>query len=179
MRTVFDAHLHIIDPRFPLVENQGFLTNAFTCQDYLNHVHDQLPHDTPDEEMIRLHGCGVRAIRFNVKRGGSEDISSLDYFARRVYELVGWHSELYIDSTSLTEIASTVATLPAVSIDHLGISKEGFNTLLSLVNKGVRVKATGFGRVELDVEQALRSIISVNPDALMKKFYIRMRLDGI
>ncbi|MEC0181326.1 amidohydrolase family protein [Paenibacillus peoriae] len=203
MRTVFDAHLHIIDPRFPLVQNQGFLPNTFTCQDYLNHVHDldlkggavvsgsfqgfdqsylidslqklganfvgvtQLPHDTSDEEMIRLHGYGVRAIRFNVKRGGSEDISRLDYFARRVYELVGWHLELYIDSTSLTEIASTVAALPAVSIDHLGISKEGFNTLLSLVHKGVRVKATGFGRVELDVEQALRSIISVNPDALM------------
>lgn len=126
-----------------------------------------MPHDTSDEEIIRLHGYGVRAIRFNVKRGGSEDISRLDYFARRVHELVGWHSELYIDSTSLPEITTTLKNLPAASVDHLGLSKEGFNNLLSLVDKGVRVKATGFCRVELDVAQAIRSIYSVNPDALM------------
>ncbi|MEI7024315.1 amidohydrolase family protein [Paenibacillus sp. y28] len=195
--------MHIIDPRFPLVENQGFLPDAFTCQDYLDKVRDlnivggavvsgsfqafdqtylvdaleklgpndvgvaQLPHDTVDDEIIRLHRCGVRAIRFNVKRGGAEDISRLDYFARRVYELAGWHAELYIDSASLPEIAATLIVLPAVSIDHLGLSKEGFHHLLTLVDKGVQVKATGFGRVELDVEQALRSIMSVNPDALM------------
>jgi len=39
--------------------------------------------------------------------------------------------------------------------------------LLDLVDKGVRVKATGFGRVELDVAQALRAITAVNPRALM------------
>jgi len=31
----FDAHLHIIDPAFPLVENQGYLPPAFTVADYL------------------------------------------------------------------------------------------------------------------------------------------------
>jgi len=203
MRTIFDTHLHIIDPRFPLIENQGFLPEPFTCKDYLDKVQDlkveggavvsgsfqgydqtylidslqklgsnfvgvtQLPHDTSDDELLRLHHYGVRAIRFNVKRGGSEDISCLDYFAKRVYELVGWHTELYIDASALTEIAATVENLPAVSVDHLGLSKEGFNSLLALVDKGVRVKATGFGRVQLDVEQAIRAIYSVNPDALM------------
>ncbi|WP_277376143.1 amidohydrolase family protein [Paenibacillus polymyxa] len=203
MRTIFDTHLHIIDPRFPLIKNQGFSPNPFTCKDYLEKVQHlnikggtvvsgsfqgfnqtylidslqklgknfvgvtQLPHDTSDEEIIRLNGYGVRAIRFNVKRGGSEDLSHLEYFARRVHELVGWHAELYIDSISLSEIATTLVNLPAVSVDHLGLSKEGFNNLLSLVDKGVRVKATGFGRVELDVAQAIRCIYSVNPDALM------------
>lgn len=203
MRTIFDTHLHIVDPRFPLIENQGFLPEPFTCKDYLDKVQElnikggavvsgsfqgfdqnymidslqklgenfvgvtQLPHDISDEEIIRLHGYGVRAIRFNVKRGGSEDISRLDYFARRVHELAGWHAELYIDSTSLPEITTTLKNLPAVSVDHLGLSKEGFNNLLSLVDKGVRVKATGFGRVDLDVTKAIRSIYSVNPDALM------------
>lgn len=203
MRTIFDAHLHIIDPRFPLIENQGFVPDAFTCTDYLKQVQNvevkggavvsgsfqgfdqtylidslqklgknyvgvtQVPYNTPDEEIIRLHGYGVRAIRFNVRRGGSEDISRLDYFARRVYEVAGWHAELYIESTSLPDIVSVLEHLPAVSVDHLGLSKEGFHHLLSLVDKGVRVKATGFGRVELDVAQALRSICSVNPEALM------------
>ncbi|UQZ35253.1 2-pyrone-4,6-dicarboxylate hydrolase [Paenibacillus sp. PK3_47] len=203
MATVFDAHLHIIDPRFPLIENQGFLPEPFTCEDYLDRVQPlkvtggavvsgsfqgydqtyltdslqklggnfvgvtQLPHDTSDEEILRLHDCGVKAIRFNVRRGGSEDISRLDYFARRVHELAGWHAELYIDSAALPEIADTLVNLPAVSIDHLGLSQEGLPKLLSLVDKGVRVKATGFGRVELDPAQAIRSIYSVNPDALM------------
>lgn len=32
---IFDAHLHIIDPRFPLVPNQGYLPDPFTVEDYL------------------------------------------------------------------------------------------------------------------------------------------------
>jgi predicted TIM-barrel fold metal-dependent hydrolase len=54
-----------------------------------------------------------------------------------------------------------------VSLDHLGLSKEGFSTLLRLAERGVRVKATGFGRVDFDVRQALRDIHSANPEALM------------
>ena len=31
---MFDAHVHIIDPRFPLVENHGYLPEPFTVADY-------------------------------------------------------------------------------------------------------------------------------------------------
>jgi predicted TIM-barrel fold metal-dependent hydrolase len=31
---LFDSHLHIVDPRFPLVENAGFLPRPFTVDDY-------------------------------------------------------------------------------------------------------------------------------------------------
>src|SRR3990170_2945822 len=34
-RRVFDGHLHIIDPRFPLVPNLGYLPEPFTVEDYL------------------------------------------------------------------------------------------------------------------------------------------------
>ena len=61
----------------------------------------QLPFTVTDEEIINLNEKGVKALRFNIKRGGSEDLSKLDYFARRVYDLVGWHSELYIDSNGM------------------------------------------------------------------------------
>ncbi|KRF67632.1 2-pyrone-4,6-dicarboxylate hydrolase [Bacillus sp. Soil768D1] len=200
---VFDSHLHIIDTKFPLIENQGFMPDAFTCAYYLHSVSNinllggavvsgsfqgydqsylidalqtlgenfvgvtQLPYNTSDDEIIKLNELGVKAIRFNVNRGGSEDISRLDYLARRVYELVNWHTELYIDSNSLTEITTIVEKLPSVSIDHLGLSKSGFTNLLSLVDKGVRVKATGFGRIDFDAEEAIRTIYSTNPDALM------------
>ena len=39
--------------------------------------------------------------------------------------------------------------------------------MLKLVEKGVRVKATGFGRVDLNIENALTSIYAINPDALL------------
>ena len=31
---VFDAHVHVIDPRFPLIENNGYLPPPFTVDDY-------------------------------------------------------------------------------------------------------------------------------------------------
>ncbi|HLR68976.1 MAG TPA: amidohydrolase family protein [Virgibacillus sp.] len=200
---IFDSHLHIIDGKFPLIPNQGYLPDYFSYQDYIARVKSlnivggaivsgsfqgydqsylidsikklgeyfvgvtQLPFDTADEEIIRLNELGVRGLRFNVNRGGSEDVSRLDYFARRVFELVGWHTELYIDSTKLPELAQIIEKLPAVSVDHLGLSKEGFNNLLSLVDKGVKVKATGFGRIDFDPTEAIKNIYSVNPDALM------------
>ena len=127
----------------------------------------QLPFTVTDDEILNLNEKGVKALRFNSKRGGSEDLSKLDYLARRVYDLVGWYSEIYMDAKDLPEIASTIEKLPAVSIDHLGLSEEGLPHLLKLVDKGLRVKATGFGRVELHVERALKSIFETNPDVLM------------
>ncbi len=35
---VFDAHFHIVDPRFPLVPNNGYLPDAFTCDSYLKRI---------------------------------------------------------------------------------------------------------------------------------------------
>ncbi|PDZ93751.1 2-pyrone-4,6-dicarboxylate hydrolase, partial [Bacillus cereus] len=75
--------------------DQSYLVNALQMlgENFVGVT--QLPYNTTDDEIIRLNKCGVRAIRFNVNRGGSEDISYLDYLARRVYELVNWHTELY------------------------------------------------------------------------------------
>lgn len=200
---VFDSHFHIIDRRFPLVPNQGYLPDDFTCADYLarnagiplaggaivsgsfqamaqDYLVDalatlgpcfvgvtQLPAAVSDEEVLRLDAAGVRAVRFNIKRGGSEGIEHLEEMAKRVHALAGWHVELYVDSRELGELEATLLRLPAVSIDHLGLSAGGFKRLLSLVEKGVRVKATGFGRVDFEVRQALKDIWSANPDALM------------
>ncbi|MFB7158182.1 amidohydrolase family protein [Lysinibacillus sp. NPDC056232] len=147
--------------------DQAYLVNALEKMGSAFCGVTQLPFSVTDDEIMDLHNRGVRALRFNVKRGGSEDLSKLDYLARRVYDLTGWHSELYIDAKNLPEIAPSIENLPAISIDHLGLSEEGLPHLLRLVEKGVRVKATGFGRVELDVQHALKSIYTVNPEALM------------
>ncbi len=200
---VFDAHFHIIDPRHPLVPNQGYLPDEFTCADYLERMKPydlaggaivsgsfqafdqgyllaaleklgerfvgvtQLPAGVTDAELRRLDAAGVRALRFNLRRGGSEDVRELDRMARRVHELVGWHVELYVDSRELPALFGTLAALPALGIDHLGLSGEGLPTLVKLAERGVRVKATGFGRVDFDVPTALRTIDAANPHALM------------
>ena len=200
---LFDTHLHIIDNRFPLVPNNGYLPTPFTCEDYLDRMKiynlaggavvsgsfqafdqaylvaalkklgpsfvgvPQLPANVPDEVLLELDSAGVRAVRFNLKRGGSEDVRCLESVARRVHELVDWHVELYVDSRELPALYDTLAALPSVSVDHLGLSKDGFGTLLKLVERGVYVKATGFGRVDFDVKTALQSLYAANPDALM------------
>jgi predicted TIM-barrel fold metal-dependent hydrolase len=39
----FDSHFHIIDDRFPLVPNQGYLPPIFTTDDYIQSVRAQIP----------------------------------------------------------------------------------------------------------------------------------------
>lgn len=201
--TVFDSHLHIIDPRYPLSENDGYLPPAFTAQDYRRRVEGlnvgggavvsgsfqgfdqtylrdalrelgptfvgvtQIPAETADQEIVDLDAAGVRAVRFNVRRGGSADLDDLDYLARRVYDLVGWHTELYIDSRCLAELTATLQKLPRISIDHLGLSAAGLPDLLRAVDAGAYVKATGFGRIDLDPAEAIRQILAINPGALV------------
>ncbi|WP_233998761.1 amidohydrolase family protein [Microbulbifer pacificus] len=202
-QSLFDAHFHIIDERYPLIANNGYLPAPFSYADYLSRVSSynlcggavvsgsfqafdqsylldaleklgpsfvgvtQLPHSVSDSKIIRLNDSGVRAVRFNLKRGGSEGIGHLKSLAARVFEIVGWHVELYVDSEDLDDLYDVLASLPAVSIDHLGLSKRGFGTLTRLAENNVKIKATGFGRVDFPVRAAIRDLYSANPDSLM------------
>ena len=203
MQPVFDTHFHIIDPRFPVMENQGFLPPVFTVDDYrertaglgiaagtviagsfqgtqTEYMYDalamfgptfvgviQVPATVTDEEILKLNAAGVRAVRFNLYRGGSAGVEDLDRLARRVHDVAGWHAELYADAAALESVFDTVANLPKFSVDHLGMTKAGLPTLLKLAERGAKVKATGFGRTEVDVPAALRDLARANPDSLM------------
>ena len=127
----------------------------------------QLPADIPDAEIRALDAIGVRGVRFNMVRGGSAGIEDLDRVARRVYDLARWHVELYADAKDLQPVFETIARLPAISIAHLGLSTEGLPTLLRLVERGMKVKATGFGRIDMDVPAAIKALIKASPDCLM------------
>ncbi|MFP3515403.1 amidohydrolase family protein [Pseudomonas sp. SIMBA_077] len=127
----------------------------------------QLPASVTEDELHTLYQHGVRGLRFNLKRGGSEQLDQLETMAKRVFDCVGWHSELYIDSRDLPSLCDRLLRLPALSIDHLGLSHEGLPSLLHLAERGVRIKACGFGRVDFDVAPVLKKIHAANPDALM------------
>ena len=126
----------------------------------------QLPASVSDEEIVSLSKAGVRGVRFNLARGGSEGIENLESFALRIHEVACWHTELYADSSELDALFPMLVSLPKVSIAHLGLSKKGFPTLLKLVEKGIKVKATGFYRVDFEVGKALQEIAAVDPEAL-------------
>lgn len=147
--------------------DQGYLIEALEALGPSFAGVAQIPADTSDERILALDRAGVRAVRFNVRRGGSAGLDDLDRLARRVHELAGWHAELYIDARSLPDLADRIAALPAVSVDHLGLHEDGLPHLLRLVERGVKVKATGFGRLELDPAHAIRAITAVDPGALM------------
>lgn len=200
---MFDAHFHIIDPDFPLIENNGYLPEPFTVSMYRDAIKkyhfsggavvsgsfqgfDQgylisalkqlgqnyvgvvnLPHTATDTEIIELYKKGIRAVRFNVYRGGSEDITHVVDFAKRAHRLCGMHVELYIDGPRIEKHFEALSNLPKFSIDHLGLTTSGFDSLLALVKKGAYVKATGFMRVDFDVLTALRKINGINPNALL------------
>lgn len=200
---LFDSHLHIIDARYPLISNNGYIPDSFNCSDYLASMSGytlhggavvsgsfqgfdqrylidalsvlgegyvgvtQIPASTSSQEIERLNAAGIRALRFNLKRGGSEDVSQLANMAARVHEIAGWHIELYVDSADLAELTPRLLKLPAVSIDHLGLTAVDQKSLYTLVESGVKVKATGFGRVDFDVVDTLKAIHRINPAALM------------
>jgi predicted TIM-barrel fold metal-dependent hydrolase len=127
----------------------------------------QLPATVTDEEVMRLHEAGVRAVRFNLYRSRSGALGGLESLTFRVHELAGWHAELYVDSKDLPELEPRLTALPKLTIDHLGMTRDGYPALLRLVERGARVKATGFGRVGLDVATALWEISDANPEALI------------
>ncbi len=200
---MFDAHFHIIDPRFPLRPNQGFVPEPFTIEDYRRRVSHlgvvggavvsgsfqgvgqahlvealsrlgsrfvgvtQLPATIADEDLRALAEAGVRAVRFNPYRGGAAALEELEAVAWRVHEVAGWHVELYLDSADLPELGPRLRRLPRVVIDHLGLTPTGFDELLRLVDAGLWVKASGFGRVSLNVPAALRALYRVNPGGLV------------
>lgn len=200
---VFDSHFHVVDPRFPLIPNDGYLPDAFDVQAYLRSTTDlevtggavvsgsfqgfdqsyllaaleelgpgfvgvtQVPPDVEDEELRRLAQHGVRAVRFNLYRGGPASRDNLLALGRRAWDVAGLHVELYVDTADLPDLETTIARLPMVSVDHLGMSATSWDSLLRMVETGVRVKATGFGRINHDAASALHDINAVDPGALM------------
>ena len=169
---IFDAHFHVIDPRFPLVPNQGFLPEPFTVSDYRSRVagldvvggavvsgsfqaYDQtylvdalaqlgpgfvgvanVPSDISDDEVLALAEAGVRAFRVNLFRGG--DVAQVA-LAPRLYELAGWHLEVYLDARDLPELAPKLARRAAAR-DRPSRHDAGRSARVAGPRKGRRVR---------------------------------------
>ena len=127
----------------------------------------QIPNDYPDAEIVKLNAIGIRAVRFNVFRGRIDSVDEIAALSKRAHAVAGWHSEIYADAAALKPHVDRLTKLPQFSIDHLGMTEEGLPVLLDLVAAGWKVKATGFGRVKMDVPKVLEAVAKKSPDALV------------
>lgn len=200
---LFDAHFHIIHPKYPLFENNGYLPSHFTLENYRETTQNldivggaivsgsfqkfdqeylidslqelgqnyfgvaNIPVEMTKEELDNLNKSNIVAVRFNLKRGGSERIEHMVNLSNRLHEEYNWHTELYVDSKDLPELAPVLRQIPKFSIDHLGLSKKGIPSLYHWAEKGVKIKVTGFGRIDFDPIPVMRKIHSIDPTALM------------
>jgi predicted TIM-barrel fold metal-dependent hydrolase len=180
---LFDSHLHIVDPRFPLVGD--YRPEPFTVDDYRRRTagveivggvvvsgsfqgYDQA-YLLDALERLGPSFVGVTQLPPTV---ADEEVLALDAagvravrftlarggtldvdLALRVHELAGWHAEVY--ATDLPAHESALRELPRLVVDHLGMNPEG---LAAAVRLGAMVKATP--RVDGDLS-------SVPPDRLM------------
>lgn len=127
----------------------------------------QVAPDVPDAEIASLAAIGVRALRFNIFRGRVDTVDDIVQLATRAHAAGRWHAEIYADAAALRPHVAKLSKLPQIVIDHLGMTGEGLPVVLDLVDAGARIKATGFGRVTMDVPRALERIAARNPNALM------------
>ena len=96
-----------------------------------------------DAELKRLHGLGVRGIRFNLVQAGATTVEMLEPLSRRVNEL-GWHIQINLRPELLVQIEDVLqrAASPLV-FDHLahiprdvGVEHPAFKTMRKLIDRG-------------------------------------------
>lgn len=191
---VFDTHLHIVDPRFPLVPNQGYLPDPFTVDDYrarfdaaggavVSGSFQAYDQTYLVDALARLGPTFVGVAQV------PPTISDEDVLALRDAGVRAFRANLH-RGTAPEGLADLAARLHALAgwhlevygdpralppgldparlvIDHLGMTADALPELLRLVEQGARVKATRFGALSLDVAATMRAIVAANPGALL------------
>jgi len=123
----------------------------------------------PDAGLRELAARGVRGLRFNLYRGmvQTPPEAALD-FADHAHAVAGLHAQVYADAATLRPLLPRLRGMATrLVIDHLGMTEAGLPVVLELAAAGARVKATGFGRVALEVAPALERIAAAAPGALI------------
>src|SRR3954471_19493178 len=176
---VFDAHFHIIDPRFPLVRNQGYLPDAFTVEHYRERFQAdggavvsgsfQAYDQTYLIDALQRLGptfAGVANIPPDIT---DDEVLALKGAGVRAFRL-NLHRGASLDGVEERahrfhelagwhlEVYADVARLPPLDVpvlvlDHLGLTAG--EPLLEHVRRGAYVKATRFGGLDVNIADTL------------------------
>jgi D-galactarolactone isomerase len=95
------------------------------------------------DELKRMHGLGVRGIRFNLATGGATTPEMIEPLAKRVNDL-GWHIQINAPATKIMEIMPILERVPApIVFDHLahipqpdGVNDPLYAKVRTLIDKG-------------------------------------------
>ncbi|MEJ0074400.1 MAG: amidohydrolase family protein [Alphaproteobacteria bacterium] len=96
-----------------------------------------------DAELQRLHGLGIRGIRFNLVQAGATTVDMLEPLSKRVNEL-GWHVQIHQLGDGIVKMEDVLQKLPSqIVFDHMGrIPKDvgtnhpAFAVISKLIDKG-------------------------------------------
>lgn len=113
---IFDSHFHIIDPRFPLEENQGFAPDYYAVNDYLKEL---------KEMSIEVTGGAIVS--------GSYQGYHQDYFAKAI-------SELGDNFVGITQLPFDTTDEDILKLNDVGIKGIRFNLYRGLSASPKKVK---------------------------------------
>lgn len=72
-----------------------------------------------------------------------------------------------MDSDVLEELLPQLKGIPRVCLDHFGLSKGGFDTVVKLAEGDAYVKASGSSGVDFSISSALKTLYDANPNGLI------------
>jgi predicted TIM-barrel fold metal-dependent hydrolase len=96
-----------------------------------------------DDELKRLHGLGIRGIRFNLIQAGATTVEMLEPLSRRVNDL-GWHVQIHQTGDGIVKMEDVLQKVVSpIVFDHMGrIPKDvgtahpAFAVISRLIDKG-------------------------------------------
>src|SRR5205807_10075317 len=95
------------------------------------------------EELKRLHGLGVRGIRFNLAQAGATTPEMIEPLSKRINDM-GWHIQINAPAAKIMERMPILERVPSqIAFDHLahipppdGVSHPLYAKVRSLMDKG-------------------------------------------
>jgi predicted TIM-barrel fold metal-dependent hydrolase len=144
----------------------------------------RIEEDTPDSELDRYHGLGVRAIRLDLFARASWPTADIIAYVRRMAARAtprGWHIQFYSPGTIVRDLLPFLADLEDhFVIDHMGymleadgLTRADFDRLLGVLGQGsCWIKLSGPYRIAKTkplsyVEPLGRALVSARPDRLI------------
>jgi predicted TIM-barrel fold metal-dependent hydrolase len=104
-----------------------------------------------DAELKRLHGLGIRGIRFNLVQAGATTVDMLEPLSKRVADL-GWHVQIHQTGDGIVKMENVLQKVASpIVFDHMGripkdvgVDHPAFTVISRLIDKGrTFVKVSG------------------------------------
>ena len=96
-----------------------------------------------DAELKRLHGLGIRGIRFNLVQAGATTVEMLEPLSRRINDL-GWHVQIHQTGDNIVKMEDVLQRVASpIVFDHMGripkdvgLAHPAYTVISRLIDKG-------------------------------------------